>query len=445
MNPAIVAFSLLLLVIGLVIALAVTFAIRGDKKHNDHNPNNPGGGSSELAPGGVASTAQRNGKGETPQRAPTEGLYYGKDSTITAPLPDRIEEMSRALQSTAGKNSTQQVTGAGGRIYFLCKNGLEKENLEWIEYCDALLRKLYNSVLKKYGPNDVYVSRMLTYLMDDKVSYIHPQDTQINDYSFTSVSLTPTKPGLFSHPFSMIAPWWQTIVPIVSPAEADDPEPLCSGKTKREARLPFSIFILLHEIAHGIAGLIGHNQFWIRALHWILHEAEDAKIWSLDDFLDTRADSTRSGVHTLGASQVLATTYHYTWFPYTAKDLKRILPVAAQQDNEGQQIVVWANPKYKKGLGCPIERNGFKDYACDALSPSDFNASAARRSGRRSRRSRSKGASRRTGSRASRGSSSKRSKSKTSKRSRKAKKTKAVNYDEFFTSRHHLPTQKHRK
>lgn len=273
-------------------------------------------------------------------------LPASTSSVVTAPLATRIAEMKDALVNgfAAGRLVTKQATGSDGRIYFVVPNGTETEQLEGLVELTAMLRKIYASAVKRHGKDDVYTSRLSTLLEDPNVSYIHSQDYAAGNNSFTSLypAGKPAAAGIPAHPYVCMVPWWDSIIrtPRLTPRD--------KASFKEKVR-PYWVLLFLHEIGHAIAGLIGHQEFWIRAWNWMMHEAEAAGVWTNASLLAMPNDIMSKDFFNFDPSRF------YSWYPYSTADMNRAVEAAKKlpAGERGQQIMLWTNPRYKKGLGCP--------------------------------------------------------------------------------------------
>ena len=268
-----------------------------------------------------------------------------QSATVTAPIGTRISEMGYILANgfAAGKLVSKQMTGSDGRTYFVVPNGTEASQLEGLVELGAFIRKLYASALKRHGSGDVYTSRLSTLVEDPRVSYIHSQDYYQGNNSFTSLypSGKPAAAGIPPHPYICMVPWWQSIIrnPQLMPKDA--------AAFKKKVT-PYWHMLFLHEIAHAIAGLIGHQEYWVRAWNWLMHEAEAAGVWTHASLLASPEDILSKSFFQFDPSRF------YSWDPYTTADMNKAVAAAKNFPSErGQNDVLWGNPAYKKGLGCP--------------------------------------------------------------------------------------------
>lgn len=286
----------------------------------------------------VAKKATAGVKVPTPKPAATSGA-------VTAPLATRVAEMAWVLANgfSAGKNTSKQMTGSDGRIYFVVPNGTENDQLKGLVELTAVLRKVYASALKRHGKDDVYTSRLSTLLEDPNVSYVEAQDFYQGNNSFTSLypAGKPAAAGVPPHPYICMVPWWQSIIrdPRLMPKD----EAAFKSKVK-----PYWYMLFFHEVGHAIAGAIGHSSYWLRAWSWVMHEAEAAGVWTHASLLAIPNDIMSKDFFKFDPNRI------YSWDPYEKADLDRASAAADKLGGEmGQQIVLWENPLYKKGLGCP--------------------------------------------------------------------------------------------
>lgn len=269
-------------------------------------------------------------------------------SKITASVDTRVAEMRDALQNlAAGKRTTKQMTGSDGRVYFVVPNGLEDAQLAWLQELTTFTMKLYASALKRNGSSDVYTARLGCLVQDAKVSYINSNSYYAGDSPYTSLYPSGKAPpsGMLAYPYICYSGWWESI----------DRRSVGSALTPTDTSwkskvMPYSLFMYLHEIAHATCGLIGHNEKWIEAWHFWMHEAEAAGLWSHSDLVKT-LNGTILNENTFS----MQPSQPYTWDPYTAENKNKCAGWAKALSSErGQQDNLWTyNPYYKKGLGCP--------------------------------------------------------------------------------------------
>jgi hypothetical protein len=256
--------------------------------------------------------------------------------------------MRDALQNLqAGRRTTKQMTGSDGRIYFVVPNGLESDQLAWLEELTAFTKKLYASALARHGADDVYAARLGCLIQDPKVSYIHCNSYYAGDAPYTSLYPSGKQPpaGMMSYPFVVMNNWNET-VDRRSVGAALMPKDAPQWKSKV---LPYALHLFLHELAHSASSLIGHNEFWVKAWHWLMHEAEAAGLWSHAELMKTL-----NGTILNKDTFAMQPNAYYTWDPYTDEDFKKAEQWSKSIQERGQVDSLFQfNPYYKKGLGCP--------------------------------------------------------------------------------------------
>jgi hypothetical protein len=257
--------------------------------------------------------------------------------------------MRDALQNMqAGRRTTKQMTGSDGRIYFVVPNGLEDDQLAWLQELTVFTKKLYASAMSRHGADDVYTARLGCLIQDQKVSYINSNSYYAGDSPYTSLYPSGKKPpsGMLGYPYICQGGWWES-VDRRSVGEAIMPKDAAQWKSKV---LPYGLHLFMHEIAHAIAGLIGHQEYWAKAWSWLMHEAEAAGLWSHAELMKT-LNGTILSQNTFSGDK----NSYYTWDCYSDEQLQKCIEWAKSFPGErGQQDNIWSfNPYYKKGLGCP--------------------------------------------------------------------------------------------
>jgi hypothetical protein len=255
--------------------------------------------------------------------------------------------MRDALQNLqAGRRTTKQMTGSDGRIYFVVPNGLEDDQIAWLQELTAFTKKLYSSALSRHGENDVYTARLGTLIQDSKVSYINANSYYAGDSPYTSIYPSGKHPplGMFAYPFICMGGWWEA-VDRRSVGSALMPK----DKDWKPKVLPYALHLFMHEIAHAIAGLIGHQEYWVKAWNWVMHEAEAAGLWSHSELVKTL-----NGTILSKDTFSMDPSRYYSWDPYTDEQLSKCVEWGKSIPERGQQDNVYSfSPYYKKGLGCP--------------------------------------------------------------------------------------------
>ena len=287
----------------------------------------------------------------TPRKAEGGGGYgggkvdagSGSGSITSFPLSTRVSELRNAM-GTRGeiKFSPEQRTGSDGRAYLVYGGEWADEQLKWLVELDNLTRKIYNSAKARHGANDVYTKRLGTLVADPDLSYIASQYYTVANFdSFTTIypgGGTQTRALVPGHPYIAMAPWWQANFPM------DGPNRKNYAKERGKA-----VHLFFHEVGHAISGLWGHNEQWVHAWHWILHEAEAAGVWKHADlFLSFKPDNEGEAWD--------------NWDPYDDAVRDRLINTRLKGKTmlngrviqRDQIINLWANnPDYAHGFGCP--------------------------------------------------------------------------------------------
>ena len=239
-------------------------------------------------------------------------------------------------------------------IYFVVPNGTESYQLEWLEHLHSMLRAIYTQAMKTHGPGSsdyYYTSRLSTLLQDDKVSYIASQDFPAAGSSITSLypAAKFAAKGVKPHPFICMVPWWLAVSrsPPICPQDAHAKDSIIPGNTIFESTYSFATYLFLHEVGHAISGNFGHNQYWLRAWHWVAHVAEEAGVWSYQALKKTW------NACCLNFTNINEVGQHYTWDPYPNENIAKVLKAASSQDQRAQIINLWENKLYMRDKLCP--------------------------------------------------------------------------------------------